>query len=65
MDNQKLIKKWHKIILTECVKRLGRPLTEKERRFIASKSGFVALQMIEDSVRSLSGPELEVYLNQE
>jgi hypothetical protein len=65
MDNERLVKKWHKSILAECVKRLARQLTEKEERFVTSRSGFMALEMIEDSVRSLSGVELETYLNQE
>jgi hypothetical protein len=46
---------------------LGRELTLAESAFIACRSGLVALEMIEDQVRSLSGkPEdLQRYLRSE
>lgn len=65
MANKKLMKNWHASIMKQCRQRLGRPLTPEEERFITSRGAFVALEMIEDTVRSLSGPDLEAYLNSE
>jgi len=65
MDNEKVTKKWHKTIINECQNRLGRKLTDKELSFIESRKGFIALEMITDTVKSLQGQELEQYLNHE
>ena len=45
--------------------RLGRDLTIAEDAFITSRGGFIALEMIEDTVKSLTGKELAKYLNSE
>jgi hypothetical protein len=65
MDNEKLVRNWHQSIIKECQKRLGRNLTGEEERFITSRSGFMALEMIEDTIKGLVGKELEEYLNSE
>jgi hypothetical protein len=69
MDNAKLVrkwhKKWHKTISKLCRERLGRNLTLREEQLITSRCGFMALEMIEDTVKSLAGGELEKYLNSE
>lgn len=65
MDNEKLIKNWHRTIMEECRRRLGRNLTGEEELFIMSRGGFIALEMIEDTVKTLVGKELEEYLNSE
>lgn len=65
MDNERLVRRWQKAILKESRKRLGRELTETEKRFITSRGGFIALEMIEDTVKTLDGPELAAYLNSE
>ncbi len=65
MDNEKLVRNWHRSILKECRTRLGRDLTAAEETFITSRGGFMALEMIEETVKSLSGKELERYLNSE
>ena len=65
MDNEKLVRNWHKSIIKECQKRLGRNLTGEERIFITSRGGFMALEMIEDTVKRLAEKELEEYLNSE
>lgn len=57
--------RWHRAIIEESQKRLGRDLTGVEKTFITSRGGFIALEMIEDTVRSLEGPALEKYLNSE
>ncbi|MGD0827756.1 MAG: hypothetical protein ABSA09_06670 [Desulfobaccales bacterium] len=65
MNNEKLVINWHNSIIRECQKRLGRNLTDEEEIFITSRGGFVALEMIEDTVKTLAGKELEEYLNSE
>lgn len=65
MARQPMINKWQKSILKECRKRLGRDLTNAETQFVTSRGGFVALEMIDDTVKSLEGKELAEYLNSE
>ncbi|MEL6301743.1 MAG: hypothetical protein AAFV47_01040 [Pseudomonadota bacterium] len=65
MDNRKVVKNWHTRILEECQERLGRKLTSYEERFVTSRGGFIALEVIEDTVNSMRGAELEAYLNSE
>jgi len=65
MDNEKVVKSWHKKIISECEIRLNRKLTLEEERFIRSRGGFMALEFIEDTVISLNGDELVSYLNSE
>jgi len=65
MNDQTLVDKWHAAIVTDCQKKLGRPLTPQEERFIVSRQGLIALEMIEDTVRDLTGSDLEQYLNSE
>ena len=63
MANKTHLQKWHDTIAAECVKRLKRSLTEQEERFITSHVGFMALEAIEDSVKTLSIDALEELLN--
>jgi len=63
MDN--LTKKWHESITTQAVKKLGRELTQNELKFITSREGYLALEMIDESVKDLSGEPLVEYLNSE
>jgi len=63
MHDQTLVDNWHATIVTECEKKLGRPLTSQEERFIVSRQGLITLEMIEDTVRELTGSDLEQYLN--
>ena len=65
MDNRKVVKVWHRKIVEECERRLGRELTTVENKFITSRGGFIALEMIEDTVNSLEGGALSDYLNSE
>jgi len=64
-ENEKVVSKWHNLIIEECQKRLGRRLTEDDEIFIASRRGFIALEMIEDTVKTLVGKYLENYLYSE
>lgn len=65
MDNKELVKNWHSKIISICEEKLDRQLSEAELRFIRSRGGFMALEMIEDTVLAIAGRELEEYLNSE
>jgi hypothetical protein len=65
MDNESLVKVRHQQIMSQCPEKLRRDLTEREMRFITSRGGFAALEMIMDTVNGLEGKDLEDYLNQE
>lgn len=65
MDNENVVKNWQNEIIGECEKRLNRKLTSEEDYFVRSRGGFMVLEMIEDSVNTLNGSELEAYLNSE
>jgi hypothetical protein len=65
MDNQRLVTRWHREIISLCREKLGRDLTAVETRSVTSRGGFLALEMITDSVKALDGRDLEDYLNQE
>lgn len=65
MDSRKLVEKWHKKIIAEREQRLNRKLTADERKFITARGGFIALELIDDTVKSIRGKELEIYLNSE
>jgi hypothetical protein len=64
-ENEKVVSKWHNLIIEECQKRLGRRLTEDEEIFITPQREFIALEMIEDTVKTLVGEDLENYLHSE
>ncbi|NRA17507.1 MAG: hypothetical protein HRU04_18615 [Oceanospirillaceae bacterium] len=61
----KLTVNWHKAIVTLAERKLCRLLSYEERIFIESRLSYIALEMIDDSVKDLSGKELESYLNSE
>ena len=65
MDNRKLVKSWHAHIISECEVRLGRELSDAENSFITTRDGFIALEIIEDTVNSMAGDDLQNYLNSE
>ena len=67
VDNEQLVRNWQAAILRECRRILARELTPPESAFIKSRRGFVALEMVEDEVRSLTGKpgELQRYLRSE
>jgi hypothetical protein len=54
-----------KAIIADAEARLKRPLRDYERRFIVSRGGFVALEMIRDTVKAAGPDELEAYLGSE
>jgi len=63
MNNKKAVEEWQIRIIAEAEKRLQRELTDTERKLITSRGGFIALEMIEDTVNNLEGEELVDYLN--
>ena len=67
MDNEHPVRKWQAAIVRDCRRILGRELTPPEKAFITRRAGFIALEMIEDEVRSLTGrpDELQRYLRSE
>lgn len=62
MSNEKLVRTWQKKIVEICVSKLGRPLRSDELGAITSVGGFLALEMIEDTVREAQPDEIEQYL---
>ena len=65
MNSWLAIRRFQREILRAATEKLGRALTEKEKRFVTSRGGFVALEMILDTVRAGSAVEIEEYLNSE
>lgn len=63
MANKTHLQNWHNTIAEICTNRLQRNLTEEEKKFITSHVGFMALEAIEDSARTLSIHALEELLN--
>ncbi len=65
MNNEPVVKNFHAAIIQEATKILGRQLTEKEDKFVTSRGGFIALEMILDTIRGQSKERVERYLNSE
>jgi hypothetical protein len=59
------IRRFHRSIIETATKKLGRPLSPQEKKFITSRGGFVALEMISDTVATADKDELVKYLNSE
>ncbi|MES2151457.1 MAG: hypothetical protein V4508_16900 [Pseudomonadota bacterium] len=65
VNNEKLVGAWQEKILAECERILRRPLTTAEASFVRHRKGFMALEMIDDSVAAMAPAELLKYLNSE
>lgn len=63
MTNKTHLQNWHNEIIAICTRRLQRDLTQVEEKFITSHVGFMALEGIEDAVKTLSITALEELLN--
>ena len=63
MANKQHTEDWQNSIAEISEKRLQRSLTQEEMAFIKSLVGFMALEGIEDSVKTLSLDALEDLLN--
>jgi hypothetical protein len=57
--------RWHRAIINDAQKKLGRRLNPFEKEFITSRTGFIALEMIHDTVKAAEKDELESYLGSE
>jgi microsomal dipeptidase-like Zn-dependent dipeptidase len=64
-DNELPLRNWQNVILEECKAKLGRDLTDVERKFITSRGGFLALEAIHETVKSADKGQLEAFLNSE
>ncbi len=62
-NNEKTANAWQVKILADCERILQRELTDVETSFVRGREGFVALEMIEDSVSQMVAVELAAYLN--
>lgn len=60
-----IINKWHQKLISIAEEKLGRGLTESEEDFIISRKGYIALEMIEDTLSSIDQKNLIKYLNDE
>lgn len=56
---------WHKAIIADAEQKLGRSLESHEREFITARGGYLALEMIHDTIKTASKEEVENYLNSE
>lgn len=59
--------RWHRAIIRDAERVLGRRVTTEEKRFVVSRRGFVALEFIHDAVKGLKADPaaLARYLNSE
>jgi hypothetical protein len=65
MNSEAAVKAFHAAIIKAATQKLGRNLTAKEDEFIVSRGGFVALEMILDTVNAETKEGVERYLNSE
>jgi microsomal dipeptidase-like Zn-dependent dipeptidase len=66
MNSESAVRAFHEAIIGEAISKLGRALTDQELTFITSRGGFIALEMISDTVKGVSTKEeLARYLNSE
>jgi hypothetical protein len=56
---------WQAGIIADASTKLGRELTDRERRFITARGGFLALEAIADVVRAEPKEHVERYLSSE
>jgi len=65
MDNERTVRTWQKAIIADAEAKLGRALRPPERKFIESRGGFIALEMVHDTVKAAGAAKLERYLSSE
>ena len=67
MSDDPTVARWHSAIIEDCERALRRQMSTEEKKFVASRGGFIALEIIHDHVKSLvSDPTaLARYLNSE
>ena len=65
MNSWLAVRNFQREIIRVSTMKLGRKLTAKEKQFVTSRRGFIALEMILDTVRAGHSVEIEAYLNSE
>ena len=65
MSNEGIARNWQQKIISICEEKAQRTLTEEEIRFVTSRRGFLALEIIEDTVEQMQPDEMIKYLNSE
>ena len=65
MSSDRTAKSWQKAIIADAEAKLGRSLLSHEREFITSRSGFIALEMIHDTIKASLKEDIEAYLSSE
>jgi len=65
MSTDPVVLRWHRSIVSDAEAKLKRPLRDYERRFVLSRQGLIALEMIHDTVTVSAAAELERYLSSE
>lgn len=65
MNSERTVKNWHKAIISDAERILGRPLKDHEKEFITSRGGFIALEISHDTIKTSRKEEIEAYLNSE
>jgi len=63
--NREYIQHWQQEIVRVATQKLGRDLSEAESFFITRRGGFIALEMIHDTVNGNDASFVERYLNSE
>lgn len=58
-------RRWQKAIIADAERVIGRGLTNAETNFIATRGGFIALEMIHDTIKAGTREEIVSYLNSE
>jgi hypothetical protein len=58
-------RRWHKAIIADAERVIGRNLTNDETYFITSRGGYIALEMIHDTIKAGTKEEIVSYLNSE
>jgi hypothetical protein len=65
INSWQAVRSFQREIIRVSTLKLGCELAERERRFVASRAGFIALEMILDAARAGGSVEIEQYLNSE
>jgi hypothetical protein len=59
------VRRFQRAIIDAATAKLRRSLTAEELRFITCRGGFLALEMIQDTVEASSPEDVQRYLNSE
>ena len=65
MKPDRTTRKWQKTIIADAERIVKRTLTNTEINFITSRGGFIALEMIHDTIKAGTKEEIARYLNSE